>query len=254
MQYQYLLFFGKSITSRMYLFDPRKSCFLLFVLVTFIGACGPAFPDDWLNPPKYGSYSQAAVHYFLEIGLGSEFGDPTNVTVKKWASEIRIQIHGNYNQSDENELESIISELSELTSLSIKRVTSNANINIYFAKQTDFKRYIPQYNTSNPQNGVFASLYQGDHITEATICIEDHLVPPQRHHLLREELTQTMGLQKDSYSYQNSVFQQSPDHTPTEYSQIDKEVIRILYDKKIKPGMSKTEIENTLITTQIASN
>ncbi|MDE0119669.1 MAG: DUF2927 domain-containing protein [Bdellovibrionales bacterium] len=231
-----------------------KSYFLLLVLVTFIGACGPDVPDDWFNSPKYGPYSQAAVHYFLEIGLGSEFGDPTNLTVKKWASEVRIQIQGNYNQSDEEELENIIAELSELTGLSIKRVTNNANINIYFAKQADFKRYIPQYDTNNPQNGVFSTLYQGDYITKATICIEDHLVSPQRHHLLREELTQTMGLQKDSYSYQNSVFQQSPDYTPTEYSQIDKEVIRILYDKKVKPGMSKIDIENTLITTQVASN
>ena len=251
--YNKLLSNGKRISEFVSsILNRHKFCFL--VLLTFTGACGPTFPEEWLTPPQYGDYSQASVQYFMEIALGSEFGDPTNVTVKKWASEVRIQIHGNYNQSDEDELESIISELSELTSLSIKRVNSNANINIYFAKQADFKKYIPHYNTSNPQNGVFATIYEGHHITKATICIEDHLVSPQRHHLLREELTQTMGLQKDSYSYQNSIFQQSPEYTPTEYSQIDREVIRILYDQKIRPGMSRAEIENTLITSQIASN
>ena len=234
-----------------------KFYILLLTLMIFMGACGPSVPDDWFNTPSpYGHYSQAAVNYFLEIGLCSEFEVCTNPTIKKWTSDVRIQLQGNYTKSDEEELDDIISELSELTGLSISRVTGNANINIYFVKQAQFTRYIPNYNTSNPQNGVFATKYQGDSITRAMVCIEDHLVPPQRHHLLREELTQAMGLQQDSYSHQNSIFQQSPDYTPTEYAQIDKEVIRILYDRNIRPGMSQTEIKQALTTssTQVAGN
>ena len=41
-----------------------------------------------------------------------------------------------------------------------------------------------------------------------------------------------------------------------EYAEIDKEIIRILYDDKIKPGMSSAEVISTLTTqpTQVASN
>jgi hypothetical protein len=48
-------------------------------------------------------------------------------------------------------------------------------------------------------------------------------------HLLREELTQSLGLFNDSYKYENSIFQQRWT-TTTEYADIDKKIIQILYN------------------------
>ena len=232
--------------------------FLILILMIFLGACGPSIPDDFFQSP-YGNYSQAAVNYFLEIGFCPEFGTCASPVIKRWNSGVRIQIHGAYNSADEAELNSIISELSELTRLSITRVTSNANINIYFVKHSDFKRYISSYNESNAQEGLFATVYDqsSKFIVRAVICIENGLTEKKKHHLLREELTQTFGLQRDSYRYQNSIFQQDPRYMPTEYLSIDKEVIRILYDNRLRAGMRKEQVKSALtvpVGQQLAGN
>jgi hypothetical protein len=48
-------------------------------------------------------------------------------------------------------------------------------------------------------------------------------------HLLREELTQSLGLFNDSYKYDNSIFYQGWT-TTTEYAPIDRELIDMLYN------------------------
>ena len=48
-------------------------------------------------------------------------------------------------------------------------------------------------------------------------------------HLLREELTQSLGLCNDSYDYPESIFYQGWTET-TEYAEIDKELIQMLYN------------------------
>ena len=72
--------------------------------------------------------------------------------------------------------------------------------------------------------------------------------------MLREELTQTLGLQNDSYQYPNSVFQEDPQYTPVAYSSVDEEVIRLLYDQKIKPGMNGEQVRKALIVKQPVSS
>ena len=53
----------------------------------------------------------------------------------------------------------------------------------------------------------------------------------EQKHLLREELTQSLGLGKDSFKYPNSIFQSSWTQT-LNYLKIDKDVIRLLYHPK----------------------
>ena len=227
----------------------------IFIFVPLFTACGPQLPDGFLDSPP--PNRNEVVKYFLEIGLCPEFGKCPVPMVKKWTSDIRIQLHGNYTESDEQELETITSELSELTGLSITIVNSNANINIYFVSQTLFKKYIPEYKGTAEQDGLFVSRnHPGDSVLySSTICIRQDANHQLRNHLLREELTQAMGIPADSRVYKDSIFQQDPFYQTTEYSAMDKEVIKLLYDKKMRPGMTKNEIETTFSdSSQIASN
>jgi hypothetical protein len=48
--------------------------------------------------------------------------------------------------------------------------------------------------------------------------------------VLREELTQSLGLCNDSWEYPNSIFYQGWS-TNTEYSDLDKEIIQMLYNE-----------------------
>ena len=226
---------------------------LIFVLL--FTACGPELPDGFLDSPP--PNRNEVIRYFLEIGLCPEFGECPIPMVKKWTSDIRIQLHGNYTESDEQELEIITSELSELTGLSVTIVNSNPNIDIYFVSQTLFQKYIPEYKNPAKQDGLFVSRnHPGNSVLySATICIRQDANQHLRKHLLREELTQAIGIPADSRTYKNSIFQQDPFYQPTEYSAMDKEVIKLLYDKKMRPGMTKNEIEVVFSdSSQIASN
>ena len=53
-----------------------------------------------------------------------------------------------------------------------------------------------------------------------------------------------MGLMKDSYTYPESLFHHKS--APLEYAEVDKQVIRLLYDENIKPGMTRQQVLNTL--------
>ena len=48
-------------------------------------------------------------------------------------------------------------------------------------------------------------------------------------HLLREELTQSLGLRNDSYTYPESIFYSNWTNT-TEYTELDKSLIDMLYN------------------------
>ena len=58
---------------------------------------------------------------------------------------------------------------------------------------------------------------------------------PGQKHLLREELTQSLGLGNDSPQYIESIFQ-SAWTTTTSYSMLDKDVIRLLYHPEMNIG------------------
>lgn len=226
---------------------------LLFSVLLLSTACAPPSLPDGFFDKKYDPYSSQSVQYFKEIAFGSEFNDfSSNQAIKKWNSEVRIQLHGSYNREDEQELANIISELKELTGLSIRQVTSNANMNIYYVAQNEFSRIFPNYQVNSPQIGFFSIHWDpsNNNILSATIAVKESLEGNLRKHILREEVTQSLGLAKDSYQYTNSIFQQSTQSAPIQYARIDKEVIRILYDPRIRAGMTKQDIEQALLPTQ----
>jgi hypothetical protein len=72
----------------------------------------------------------------------------------------------------------------------------------------------------------------------------------ERRHLLREELTQSLGLMNDTNDYPDSIFYQAWTIT-TQYSEIDKKIIRLLYHQDIKAGMNRLQVEELIKTIAI---
>ena len=70
-------------------------------------------------------------------------------------------------------------------------------------------------------------------------------------HLLREELTQSLGLARDRIEYPESIFQASWTAT-TEYADIDKELIRLLYHPDVTSGLNEDQVRQVLV--EILSN
>ena len=223
---------------------------ILLPLITawLLVSCGPPMPET--GPSPYGYYSVSDVNYFWEVGLCFELSACPLPRAQRWTSPIFIQTHGQYSQQESAELDNIIAELSQLTGLSITKTTSNANINIYFIPQNQFVdgNRCPGYESSNPQEGYFAISNEDSVITQAWICIDSNVDSTKKLHLLREELTQSLGIGSDSNSYLDSIFQQDPSYQPTQYAEIDKKVIRLLYDNRVQPGMTQVEIDQALRT------
>ena len=211
---------------------------IIFVLVLIFMGC--SIQKDTNN------FSQEQIEYFTEIALGAEFGDEVPV-IKKWTTNIRIKINGEPTEADLQTINDIANNLSKLISdIKIKLVENKENLTITFSPESDFSEIDPNYVPTN--YGFFWALWHDDNyvIYNASILVAStDITQQERSHLIREELTQSLGLMNDSNKYNNSIFYQEWTDV-IEYSEIDRAVIKLLYLKKIKPGMSKEQVLKVL--------
>ena len=186
-------------------------------------------------------YTDKEIGYFTEIALGTEYGNNTQV-IRKWDSDIRIKINGNPNEKDLQSLNQVISDINEIIGdkINVSIVSTNQNIDINFVPLTDFSIC----NAVSGNYGYFNCKWRNDVIYECDICIatDETLLQEERSHMIREEITQSLGLMKDSLKYRDSIFYEGWTQTQR-YSEIDRKMIEILYSDDIRPGMRKEEVE-----------
>lgn len=120
-----------------------------------------------------------------------------------------------------------------------------ANCEIHFAPESRFASIAPHYVPTN--YGFFWTNWNADgEIYWSRVLISTTGVTEQeRAHLIREELTQSLGLMNDSYAYADSVFYQEWTAV-TQYSPADKRVIGMLYSDLVSPGMTQTQATEAL--------
>ena len=197
---------------------------------------------------------QEIVKYFKEIAIGSEYGDQVNV-ITKWASKMKIYVGGSPAPENILELTKITNEINILVSdgfqIDIVSDSAESNFYIFFGSKYDIAKKFPDSAKHLDYTDALFTVYALPEIHEvfAGYMYVDifRTSITEQHHLLREELTQSLGLMNDSPTYYNSIFQSSWTKT-TEYSDIDKELIRILYNKKIRAGHTIDEVEYILMS------
>ena len=106
---------------------------------------------------------------------------------------------------------------------------SEANTFIYMGGPVDCSNTFTELSLSELQN---VRGYFEIRTTHSTMFVdlertEDNI--EFQKHILREELTQSLGLCNDSWKYEESIFYQGYS-TVTEYSELDKKVIQMLYN------------------------
>tara|TARA_Y100001956_G_scaffold77699_1_gene88479 strand:+ start:2519 stop:3289 length:771 start_codon:yes stop_codon:yes gene_type:complete len=192
------------------------------------------------------------INYFNELVFGSEFGNSNHKT-KKWTEDINIFVAGEVTVDLNSELDLIIVEINSLIeNVKLNRVKSpnESNYIIYFGTGEDYAKLEPNAASYVKDNwGLFwvywnskNEIYKGSMYVD-TIRVKSKAA---RKHLLREELTQSLGIMNDSYKYPNSIFYQKWSKT-TDYSDIDEFIISTLYSKRISAGMTKEKVINILI-------
>ena len=175
--------------------------------------------------------SQETRSYYDEIVFNTEFGGRRE-TAYKWKTDLKIYIDGEKPDYLVQELKDIVSELNGIINpieLKIVSTKSEANYFVYFGDHQDFKaKYDLLFPSRLDHNmGYFEVYYDSGNMYVDLYRTTDK---EAHKHLLREELTQSLGLLNDSYDYPESIFYQGWT-TTTEYAPIDVELIDMLYNE-----------------------
>lgn len=186
---------------------------------------------------------------FCKITLENEF-NKKKTFCKKWENNIKIYVFfQEYIEQLDFELESIINEINSMSD-TIKLIRINnkndANLEIFLCSHKMYKKISPksQWDKIDNNYGLVTIFFDKKFvINRATLYVDIYRTKKLKcqKHLLREELTQSLGLINDIYM-DNSIFNQKWECTDN-YTYFDKLIIKFFLSKHIKPGMNQEDIQ-----------
>lgn len=190
------------------------------------------FTYDDYDPSKDERFSEEERSYFSKIVKRSEYHG--SVPIGRWKTDMKIYVLGQKPDYLLEELDRIIGELNEIINpINIEIVDSEQESNFVILMDSqdaynDFDSYSKKFTENNW--GLFI-VNAGEDIHEGSMYIDVFRCESKegQKHLLREELTQSLGLKNDSYDYPESIFYQGWTET-TEYAPIDRKLIGMLYN------------------------
>lgn len=212
--------------------------------VLLAGAAGPAGAQgrsDKAVGPARSEMPPATLleRQFEKIAFSAEYGGVhRRGRIVKWIGPIRVRIRGFNSLLYLQEVEAQLRELRMLTGLPIDLVNwSNAglppNLDINFTAQP---AKAGLFDPTAPCRTIFHD--SGFVIRRVEIFISPDN-PAQRQHCIAEELTQAMGLANDSPLIANSIF--NDDSRQALLAPWDTLMLRVLYDPRIRPGMTRND-------------
>lgn len=176
-------------------------------------------------------HSSEAWSYYKEICLKDEYGN-TNQRFR-WKRDVKIYVHGICDQYMLDELDRIVKDLNDIINpIQIKVVKNSreANTFIFLGSANGFKQAYPKIDASLlKHNWGYFEVYPSSGSVMFVDMIRTGDSKTAQKSILREELTQSLGLFNDSWKYPNSIFYQGGNDV-TEYSNLDREIIDILYN------------------------
>lgn len=217
---------------------------------------------------------------FVQIALRDEYGrdgqrliaDHHDAPLRRWQGPVGMQIEWGASSDmatqrrDRGEIAAFASRLSRVSQHPVSLVGGGGNFAVLILSETErrdigtrLRRLIPGIPNSDiaalrdldPGNfcAVFAySRGAGSTYVNAVALIRAELPPRLRASCIHEELAQGMGLANDSPRARPSIF--NDDEEFALLTLHDELLLRILYDPRLRPGMS--EAEATPIVRQIA--
>ncbi len=190
-----------------------------------------------------------AMDYLSQIGFGVEYGSTAPV-LHKWKQDVTIKVHGWPTDADLQTLEQVVSELnSMLVEIDLELVDKAANLEVYFSPQSHFSDILPEY---VPTNLGFSQVwFDGEGVIQQgrVLIAADGTTQAERTHLIRAQITQSLGLFKHSWEHSDSIFYQGWT-TTDKYSPLDEATIRLLYQPQLEPGMNRSQVRSLYLPTE----
>lgn len=223
------------------------------------------------SPQKF---SEKDKQYFLDIALGTDYGDNLQ-KIKKWTVYIKIypefvNVNPRVRTALKYELQDIINDINELTNnIKLHLVSSEdaGNVFVHFGSAQGYadkvaynKNYAPPtlrtmseeesealktkiLNLTKDNSGLTWCYWNRDfEIMKSAVFVDTTREDIQASkHILRENIAKSLGLLNESDKYDKSIFY-GKWSTVGLFQPIDKKVIEILYSDKIKAGMTREEV------------
>jgi hypothetical protein len=220
----------------------------------FVGISSILWLSEIVWPIQQATEAELAIEYLEEIAFGfnpnvrqtrgDDYYEAAAGWIKKWQAVIRIKVLGDPTESDLTTVRAVARELDELIDpISVRVTGSDEDANVFWTvipwDQFDEVLSIPKTVESAGQ-GEYIS--RAGVISVAWLVVDSGLRGDRRQHVIREEITQIVGLPRDSWTYPESIFHEGESKT-TEFTELGKAVIRLLCDPRIEPGMTVEEIE-----------
>lgn len=177
------------------------------------------------------------VRQFENIAFSAEYlGEHRRGRIVKWTGPIRIRILGGYAERFRPEVQAHIDRLIALSGLSIQIVggtaAARANLDLHFTSVRHYWTFEPDA----PCRTIFFDHSFAIQRVEVFISPDD---VDLRRHCIIEELTQALGLSDDSTLIPDSIF--SDESQRYSLAPWDEIMVRVLYDPRLRPGMTKEE-------------
>lgn len=204
-----------------------------------------------LNQYNQKEFTDEEINYFLEIAMGNLAYEG----LKRWDNEMRIAAYGTPTSQDILAIKTVADEINILVEeekIKIVKQNENPNVQIYFIPLVDFEDIEENANDYDiaqnfvwNQNGNAKNLF-GTNLNRGTILIAQNRTDQlEREFLVRKKITQALGLIHESWKHENSIFY--VDKKPKQFSELDKQLIEILYYIEIQPGMDPAKIKRALL-------
>lgn len=194
-------------------------------------------------------YDEETLKHFDDVCYhsGDVISEQTRKTrLSRWHTDVVFYIEGNPETYMINEVDKVINELNSIIkTINIRRtsIKSESNVPIFFGSQDDFIQRNNIKNKSqinfikNSSGYAITGFKPGDYIgkfnnlTSALVLVDITIIKSKKltKHIIREEITQSLGFSCDTWNQPNSIFYEGSSKV-TEYSKMDIDIINILYN------------------------
>lgn len=227
---------------------------LIFFFIIFFSTCNSSHKSPVIKKEDVRllkkKYSKEVFDYFHEVMFFKESSRKKS-HIKKWESDISFCILGTVTKQDENYVKKSLEKLNKV-GLPIKLILTNdeakANVKVYFGSIEELKNTF-MLNTNI--KGVASTYSVHGTMKSGKIGILQNSTK-NRESLILEEITQVLGSISDSYSYPYSIHYQGANN-PLNFSELDNQVLKLLYDKSLPAGLNLEEFEKSFneVLTQV---
>ena len=188
-----------------------------------------------------------ALDGFYEAAFAGEYGDTQRGAIIRWEEPVIMYMKGAYTDGDIAVLAALLYDLAAkvpgLPELELTTREESANVTLAFVPQAEMKNAVPEYKEGNL--GFVWVNYNNFVIKTARIAISTEVARPKRSAILREEVTNMLGLLNDITVTTESIICQSG-KTVTNLSSIDYAMLNYLYRQDIAPGTTLVQAKRIL--------